>query len=477
MYFKNVRRILILSLLLLACQSTNYQTLIDQGEFTRATAAINQILQSNGDLTEQEKFDLRFEIERMQRIRRDFTKTEAEVLEYIKTYKPDVTTADLRRWENEKSLEVMTIDGEQRYFNRAARNLFRIDKECKGLWQAYHKERNIKTDPETMDYYTHNREVISAVTASGKNYVKPLKMQIRYTLTVKPDMVPAGETIRCWIPFPREIPGRQENIRLIDSTPAVQKIAGNEFLQRTAYMEQPSAGSEATTFFIEYEYVNHGAYFVIDADKVVPSDPQGELKPYLAEEPPHIVFSDDLKKLSAEIIGDETNPYRKGQILLEWVYTHTPWASAREYSTIRNLSDYGFRNQHGDCGIQSMLFITLCRLNGIPARWQSGWDFKPPYDTMHDWGMIYFEPYGWMPMDAYYGLHDTDEEDLKWFYLNGMDSYRAIFNDGYAQPFDPPKEFHRSETLDSQRGEVEWSGGNLYFNQWSWDMQYTAVEQ
>ena len=124
---------------------------------------------------------------------------------------------------------------------------------------------------------------------------------------------------------------------------------------------------------------------------------------------------------------------------------------------------------------QTMLFITLCRLNGIPARWQSGWEFQPPHDSMHDWGMVYFKPYGWVPMDVTYGLRKTDDEKLKWFYLNGMDSYRLIFNEDYAQPYSPVKTFVRSETVDSQRGEVEWDGGNLYFDQWDWQMDWQEL--
>ena len=213
----------------------------------------------------------------------------------------------------------------------------------------------------------------------------------------------------------------------------------------------------------------------IDPGKVVPVESGSDLREYLKEEPPHIIFTEDFRNLSKKILGKEANPYRKAQILFKWVNDNTPWASAREYSSIRSLSQYGYENKHGDCGIQSMLFITLCRLNGIPARWQSGWNFKPPYDSMHDWGMIYFEPYGWMPMDATYGPHDTDREDLKWFYLSGMDSYRLIFNDDYAQPFVPEKLHHRSETLDSQRGEVEWKDGNLYFDQWNWNMKWEVL--
>jgi transglutaminase-like putative cysteine protease len=124
-----------------------------------------------------------------------------------------------------------------------------------------------------------------------------------------------------------------------------------------------------------------------------------------------------------------------------------------------------------------LTFITLCRLNGIPARWQSGWEFKPPQDSMHDWGEIYLAPYGWVPMDVTYGRRATADESFRWFYLSGMDSYRLIFNDGMAADFYPLKIYPRSETIDSQRGEVEWEGGNLYFNQWNWEHDWEIISE
>ena len=90
---------------------------------------------------------------------------------------------------------------------------------------------------------------------------------------------------------------------------------------------------------------------------------------------------------------------------------------------------------------------------------------------MHDWGMVYFAPYGWVPMDVTYGPRRSAEEAFRYFYLGGMDAYRLIFNDATATPFSPAKIHPRSETLDSQRGEVEWSGGNVYFDKWDWDMK------
>jgi hypothetical protein len=447
----------------------DYRTLIANGEFAKAREMIQSRLTHDRTVSDPMRSEMQFEVERMDRIRKDFTKNRQDVVDFIKKYIPAVSLQDLDRWEKERSLESMMIDGEKRYFNSAARNLFRINKECLRIWNEKHADELTKPPAEgalNLDEHIKTKQAFS----------KPVHLRIRYAITVNPDVTPAGEPIRCWIPYPREIPHRQTNIRLIKTDPVDHRLAPNQDLQRMIYFEKNAVKGRPTGFSVEYEYTSTGVYVDIEPDRVRPVDLRGALKPYLEQEYPHIVFTDALRELSKRIVGTETNPYRTAQKIFAWVDENVPWALSREYSTIPNLPMYAYENHHGDCGIQTMLFITLCRMNHIPARWQSGWEFQPPDDSMHDWGMIYFEPYGWVPMDVTYGLRQTHDEKLKWFYLSGMDSYRLIFNDAISQPFAPVKNHFRSETVDSQRGEVEWKGGNLYFDQWNWDMDWEVLK-
>ncbi len=460
--------------------SMNTQEQIDQaiqnGNYSIATQLITQYLQEE-TLSKQERAFYSFEMERLRRVRSDFTETPEEVLEYIKKYYPDVIPSDIERWETEKSLEFKIIDGEKRYFAQAGRNLFRIDADMKKVWVDQHPVDEITPGSgATFDLDIHNTQIIKAANSTQKRFVEPRRLHIKQSVEVLADAVPAGEMVKCWIPYPRYIRNRQENINLIQTLPPNHQVAAPDALQRTIYMEKPAMAGEPTKFCIEYEFTSHGVFQAINADLVTPLKDQKELGKYLEEEAPHIVFTEDLKKLSQKIIGDEKNPYLQAQLLFAWVDNHTPWASAREYSSIPCISEYALQNHHGDCGIQTLFFITLCRINGIPARWQSGWELQPPHDSMHDWGMIYFEPYGWVPMDVTYGLRTSSDPQLHWFYLSGMDSYRIIFNDDISQPFTPPKQYVRSETVDSQRGEVEWSGGNLYFDKWKWDFEWEVID-
>jgi hypothetical protein len=75
-----------------------------------------------------------------------------------------------------------------------------------------------------------------------------------------------------------------------------------------------------------------------------------------------------------------------------------------------------------------------------------------------------------------FGLQKSEDPAIKWFFLGGMDAYRWIINSDYSQNLYPAKICPRSETIDFQRGEVEWEGGNLYFDQWDWRFRVERID-
>ena len=71
------------------------------------------------------------EAERMRRIRLDFDQTREQVFERVRRQIPDLTQAEFDRWDAAGLFESMALDGERRYFNRTASNLFRISEEAR----------------------------------------------------------------------------------------------------------------------------------------------------------------------------------------------------------------------------------------------------------------------------------------------------------------------------------------------------------
>ncbi len=449
------------------------QAQVDSGNFAQATDLLEQAL-ADTELTPAQRQDLEFERERMRRIRMDFTLDRDAAIARARRVAPDLTEAQFDAFDAQGLIESMRIDGQRYYFNRAPYNLFRVSAEARAL----RPDPDLAFDdgPYTR-LHPHHTEVLEAANDSSSRFAPAQRVRITQSLTVDADAVPAGETIRVWIPYPRLIPGQQQNLELIATEPARHYLAPDSQLQRTVYLEKPAVAGESVPFSITYELDIAAQHVAIDPDRIepVPNDP--ELAPFLAEEPPHVVFTEALRLYSAQVVGAETDPYRIVQKLFAAVDT-IPWGGAREYSTLRNLSDYALQSDHADCGQQTLLLIALLRLNGIPARWQSGWVFSRAdegHANLHDWGLVYLAPYGWVPMDVTTGLLDSADPSLRWFYLGGLDGYRIAFNDAISMPFDPPKQFFRSETVDSQRGEAEWRGGNLYFDQWDYGFEATIL--
>jgi len=440
---------------------------VDAGDFAGAEGEIAATLPNANPLDARV---LQYQRERMHRIRLDFDKDEAAVRERVRREIPDLKNEEFARWDGQGLFERMDIDGKRLYFNRTGSNLFRISEEA--------RQRRADPKPFTASplesINPHHRQVVALSREQHADSVGAHRVRIKQSLAVNADAVPAGETVRAWIPYPRVVPGQQQDIQFVSSEPATHRIAPETTMQRTVYFEKPAKAGAKTEFSVTYDITLSARHFEPDATKVLPTPSYPELAPFLAERAPHIVFTDDLRKFSQKVVGDEKNPWRIAQKLYAAV-DQVPWAGAREYSTITNISDYALHAGHADCGQQTLLFMALLRLNGIPARWQSGMMFADNgYWNLHDWGQLYIAPYGWMPMDVTFGRLDDADPAVESFYLGGLDAWRIAFNDDYGRQFVPAKTHFRSETVDLQRGEAEWSGGNLYFDQWDYDFVATS---
>ena len=404
----------------------------------------------------------------------DFTRTRQETMDYIRQYIPHVNDSCMAHWERSGALEQMAIDGEKRYFHAAARNLFRIDPWCAQVWQKAHPEEPLSASQIAI--MKNVPQILRDAPGHPQHLAQARRMRVTYTLTVKADAVPAGQTLRCWLPFPRTDQPRQQDVELLEVSQPRYKRSSASCAHSTIYMEQKAVAGKPTVFSETFEYTSRGAWF--DLSAVQPYQTRSKLyKEYTAERDRHIRFTPELCQLADSLTRGVDNPVEQAQRIFTYISRHFPWASAREYSTIDNIPMYVLRNRHGDCGQVSLLFITLCRICGIPAHFQSGFMMHPFGHNLHDWAEVYFEGVGWVPVDQSFGICEyATSQTERLFYMGGIDSWRMIVNTDYGMPLSPKKKYPRSETVDFQRGEVEWKKGNLYFDQWDWDIQIAYLD-
>lgn len=409
------------------------------------------------------------------RLLTDFSKTRDQVKEYIRKYIPDVTDRQMDEWEKTGELECRVIDGEKRYFNNAAPNLFRINKACAALKA---KRDTPGRDGDQKVRSDNTRAIMKQASRAKGRLGDPKHFRIRYTVTVKPDVVPAGETVRCWLPMPRTDVMRQQNVKLLSTSQPDYQRSPMTYAHSTVYMEKKAEAGKPTVFSEEFEFDAYGAWFDLDTANVKAYDTTTPLnKTYTSERDQHIVFTPQIRALAERLTAGATTPLAKARRIFKWIDENFPWASAREYSTIENIPEYVLANKHGDCGQVTLLFLTLCRSIGIPAHFQSGFMLHPGDENLHDWGEIYIQDLGWVPVDMSFGIPAyAKNEKETFFFLGGIDSFRMVVNNDFGCPLYPAKQYPRSETVDFQRGEVEWAGGNLYFDKWKWNLEVLERE-
>ena len=150
----------------------------------------------------------------------------------------------------------------------------------------------------------------------------------------------------------------------------------------------------------------------------------------------------------------------------------------REYFTIECIPEYCAINLKGDCGVQALLFITLCRMSGIPARWQSGLYATKYYTGCHDWAQFYVAPYGWVFADPSFGGSAWREGDKeRWnYYFGNLDIFRMPANSEIQKEFIPEKKWLRIDPIDNQRGEFEYEDHGLRFSQVDVSQELISME-
>lgn len=452
---------------------------ISAGNFSQAEKFIDTYLfASSQTISEQERTTLLFEKERLRRVRLDYKKSKDDIITELKNKVLNFTEEEFYIWDNLNLIDKLVIDGKTFYFNSAVSNLFFRNK------NVYHRRIKWKNLEEKIkNQFDYCRKLVENYNKLKSSLLDGTTFVITFTITIPENTVEEGQVVRCWMPFPIEF-NRQKNISLLNTTPPVKHVKYKDTNIAYLYFEQQAKKNNPVVFQAKFKFTSFAYYNKIDVTKVQPySDTDKEYITHILPHTKHEEPFPEIEQLTKEIVKNETNPYVKAKLIYDWISDNFLYSYAPEYSTIENLTKYTFQNGYGDCGQQAMVFITMCKIAGVATRWQSGWYINPQDYNMHDWAEIYISPYGWIPVDVYWGsfvkhysnLQDEDKKFLSDFYFGNIDVYRFVSNNNHSLDFTPKKKFFRSEIIDFQRGEVETDTENLYFDKFKTSIKIEKI--
>jgi transglutaminase-like putative cysteine protease len=401
---------------------------------------------------------LEYECERIQRILYEYPILEEEAKRKLFDSIEGFSEDEWRSLEKRGYLDAIPVEGRMHYERRYADNLVFALPE-------YKKRMPEDVEKTALQTYLHAR--LDKLIAGDP----PKTYKIIAEMKVAPDISRIhGARLRCWLPFPK-VGNPVLSTRLLECSHDSYDLAPNDALQRTIYMEdQPR---ENLSFWVRFEYTIKEQMNRIDPEAVSPS----HLNTHLGQHPPHIIFTEFLKELTGEIVGDEENPYIRAKRIYDWITLNVKYSFMHAYSLYSNLSEFAACNLRGDCGVQALLFITMCRIAGVSASWQSGWEANPFHIGSHDWAVFHVEPYGWLPADPSFGGGRKETPRYREFYFTNLDAFRMIANADFMRGFSPEKKHWRSDPTDNQSGELETEEGNVYYDAFKEERRIISFEE
>ncbi len=424
------------------------------GNFTGARKAIRRLLMSEG-ISYPLRCRLELELNNLEYIESRYTLSEEEALFAMQKRIPSMTAQELEELRVEDKADWMYIDGKVKFIDCFDATLYKVYPE---LWSA-------TENGDESDYSLIQSVVDNAVLRMGENGRSKMTahIHIRHDFNLKNEAVEKGKRLHVHMPLPLE-KGSVKNLKIIKISPDCTSLPQKEDIQPTVYFDIEAGDGQV--FSVEYEFDNELDYIDLskaNLEEIARTDVPEEEKKYLQEEFPHIRFTPYLTELAKELAGGETNPLLIVRRFYDFITTKTDYRFVRDYCSIDNIPEYCALNRRGDCGVQALLFITLCRIAGIPAVWQSGLDAKPGDVGEHDWARFYVPSIGWVYADLSYGGSSYIRGAFdRWnFFFGNVDPYRVPINDGFQKELAPAKIHMRIDPYDNQCGEAEYDDRGL----------------
>ncbi len=289
----------------------------NKGEFNKATQLLQKSLsQDSARISAEERTKILYQIERMRRIRVDYSLTKDELYAQLEHGVKNLSGKEFDRWLKEGSFDARIIDDTLWFVGTSRSNLFFRNLDVaprrlpipnvffvlgKDAEHAFHQA-----------LYDNCIAIESESDIAGTPYVLSKNFRMKMSEIVDSGTVKPGETVKAWLPIPRNFP-YQTDFELESSSSNPIIIAGPDSPIRSVFMVHPADSNGGAKFTIQYSYSTFGVHFGLDKKKIQPYSKTDSTYVKYTSEAPNIVFTPRIKKLSEKIVGGEMNPLTKAK--------------------------------------------------------------------------------------------------------------------------------------------------------------------
>lgn len=261
-----------------------------------------------------------------------------------------------------------------------------------------------------------------------------------YSFTIK--NVPAGQHVRVW--FPQAHSDLYQEVRVVSAKGDLElkKNRESRFGNEMYYAETGKAKSAELHFEVVYDVVRH-EHLTLSVERPRLEDASlssKEQKEFLG--PDKLVPTTGLPaELAMKTTAGKKSELEKARALYDYVFDNMKYDKS---GTGWGRGDvlYACDAKKGNCTDFHSLFIAMARSQGIPAKFEIG--FQIPADKnageiagYHCWAEFFDPQHGWIPVDISEAWKNPVEEN---YYFGSHDANRVQFTLGRDLKLSPAQE-------------------------------------
>lgn len=442
------------------------QQMKERGNLEEAEAYLQHLLET-GECLPEERRRFRAELEILRRLPAEYPYTRAEALELVRRYVPNFSEADFDSLLMKGKIFWRYLDGEARFFGRFFDSLCKTD----SFFAEAAEKRGHRIPGSDRRLLEESAE---KMREQGELSVR---INVQAELELEEAFFREGALIRAYLPLPR-VTEEQRDIALEEMSAGGQ-LGAESAAQRVVFWEERLG--ENHPFIVSYRFLHteryrdvYGLAEKMQVEGRAEKQSENGTTKYSAEKraesgndsalfPP----SAYLRSLADELTAGVTDPLVKAKCFYDFITKKVRYSFMLSYFCLDRMAERCAMDRVGDCGIQALLFLSLCEAVGIPARWESGLKTEPKFIGAHDWVRFYTPSFGWRAADLSYGgsAWKRGDELLHRFYFGNVDPWRMAANARILGETSFPEPEFRADPYDNQVGEMALDGRGLRYEE------------
>jgi transglutaminase-like putative cysteine protease len=284
--------------------------------------------------------------------------------------------------------------------------------------------------------------------------------------------VPEGaKSVRIWFTMPQQVPEQKIDGFKIDCA-LPHRVTTDDHGNQAVFVEVKDPKVKEIAILETFRVTRQEVIGDVDPSHAKPLTDE-DRKKFAADlaENANVKITDEMRRLSKQIVGDETNPVKAARKLYDWTLDNIEyWVKdpANKKASPVGSSEYCLSSKTGNCTDFHSLWAALARASGIPTRIIYGSIFKPDLAgqdkdaSYHCWPQFYANGIGWISHDVavadiFHGTfplnadntekvklttasgYTAPDEKLVNYYFGNLDERRVVWSTGRDLKLDPPQ--------------------------------------